>query len=197
MDYYAGLKRRQAPPRPAPIDEEIVLNKKDFIVSRTDLKGYITYANDYFIEICAYTKDELIGVNHNIIRHPDMPKLIFKVLWDRIKAGDKVFAFVKNLRKDGKFYWVLAEVEPAKKNGQIIGYYSFRVRAPRHALKEISQVYKQLLEAEEKGGMKASKELLDAFLAKKRLTYDEYVQKLFKKGFGFGGFLRSFGNVFK
>ncbi len=196
MDYYANLNRRQAPPRPNPIDEEVILNKKDYIVSRTDLRGYITYANDYFIEISAYKKHELIGVNHNIIRHPDMPKLIFKVLWDRIRAGDKVFAFVKNLRKDGKFYWVLAEVEPAKKNGEIVGYYSFRVRAPRHALKEISQVYAKLLEAEKEGGMKASKELLDNFLAKKKLTYDKYVQKLFKKGFGFGGFLRGFGNIF-
>ncbi len=191
------FQRRQSPPRPRPIDSEIVLNKKDFIVSRTDLKGYITYANDYFIEISAYDKDELMGVNHNIIRHPDMPKLIFKVLWDRIKAGDKVFAFVKNLRKDGKFYWVLAEVEPAKKNDNIIGYYSFRVRAPRFALKEISKVYKQLIEAEKAGGMQASKKLLDSFLEKKKLNYDEYIQKLFKKGFGFGGFLRGFGNVFK
>ena len=142
------LKRRQSLPRPTPIYSEIILNKKDFIVSRTDLKGYIIYANDYFIEISAYSKDELMGVNHNIIRHPDMPKLIFKVLWDRIKAGEKVFAFIKNLRKDGKFYWVLAEVEPARKGGEITGYYSFRVRAPRFALKEISKVYKQLLDAE-------------------------------------------------
>ncbi len=197
MDNYIGLKRRRAPLRPQPVDEEVVLNKKDFIVSRTDLKGYITYANDYFAEICAYDKDELIGVNHNIIRHPDIPKLIFKVLWDHIKAGEKVFAFVKNLRKDGKFYWVLAEVEPARKNGEIIGYYSFRVRAPRYALKEITQVYTKLLEAEKNGGIKASKEVLDAFLAKKKLTYNEYIQKLFKSGFGFGGFLRSFGNMFK
>ena len=197
MDYYAGLQRRQAPPKPQPVNEEVVLNKKDFIVSRTDLKGYITYVNDYFIEISAYKKNELIGVNHNIIRHPDMPRLIFKVLWDHIKAGEKVFAFVKNLRKDGKFYWVLTEVEPARKNGEVIGYYSFRVRAPRHALKEISQVYAKLLEAEKDGGMRASKEVMDNFLAKKKITYDEYVQKLFKKGFGLGSFLRSFGNVFK
>ncbi len=197
MDYYINLQRRPSPPRPAPIDEEIVLNKKDFIVSRTDLKGYITYANDYFMQICEYNKDELIGVNHNIIRHPDMPRLIFKVLWDRIKDGDKVFAFVKNLTKTGKFYWVLAEVEPAKKGGKIVGYYSFRVRAPRHALKEISEVYKLLLDAEKEGGMKASQEVLENFLAKKRLSYDDYVQKLFKKGFGFGGFLRGFGSVFK
>ncbi len=191
------FQRRQSPPRPMPIDSEIILNKKDFIVSRTDLKGYITYANDYFIEICAYDKDELMGVNHNIIRHPDMPKLIFKVLWDRIKAGDKVFAFVKNLRKDGKYYWVLAEVEPAKKSGKVVGYYSFRIRAPRFALKEISKVYRQLIEAEKSGGIQASQKLLNDFLEKKKLTYDEYIQKLFKKGFGFGGFLRGFGSVFK
>ncbi len=197
MDYYINIKRRQAPARPQPVDSEIILNKKDFIVSRTDLKGYIVYANDYFMEICGYGKDELMGVNHNIIRHPDMPKLIFKVLWDRIKAGEKVFAFVKNLRKDGKFYWVLAEVEPAKKGGEVIGYYSFRVRAPRFALKEISQVYKELLNAEKIGGIKASEELLNNFLSKKGLTYDEYVQKLFKRGFGFGGFLRGFGSIFR
>ncbi len=193
---YANIQRRQAPPLPTPLNEEIILNKKDFIVSRTDLKGYITYVNDYFVEICEYRKDELIGVNHNIIRHPDMPRLIFKVLWDRIRSGDKVFAFVKNLTKTGKFYWVLAEVEPAKKNGDIVGYYSFRVRAPRYALNEISKVYKLLLDAEKEGGMKASQQLLNAFLAKKNMNYDDYVQKLFKKGFGFGGFLRGFGSMF-
>ncbi|NPA74048.1 MAG: PAS domain S-box protein [Epsilonproteobacteria bacterium] len=191
------IQRREPSRRPIPNYQEIILNKKDFIVSRTDLKGYITYANDYFIEICEYDKEELMGVNHNIIRHPDMPRIIFKVLWDRIKGGDKVFAFVKNLTKTGKFYWVLAEVEPAKKNGEIIGYYSFRVRAPRYALKEISEVYKMLLEAEEGGGMKASKEALDDFLDTKKLTYDEYVQRLFKRGFGLRGFLRGFGNIFR
>ncbi len=193
---YANIQRRQAPPLPTPLNEEIILNKKDFIVSRTDLKGYITYVNDYFVEICEYRKDELIGVNHNIIRHPDMPRLIFKVLWDRIRSGDKVFAFVKNLTKTGKFYWVLAEVEPAKKNGDIVGYYSFRVRAPRYALNEISKVYKLLLDAEKEGGMKSSQQLLNTFLAKKNMNYDDYVQKLFKRGFGFGGFLRGFGSMF-
>ncbi len=197
MEYYAGVKRGPVSLDLQPLDEEVVLNKKDYIVSRTDLKGYITYANDYFVEICAYSKDELIGANHNIIRHPDMPRIVFKILWERIKKGEKVFAFVKNLRKDGKFYWVLAEVEPAYRHKEVIGYYSFRVRAPRHALKEITKVYAKLLEAEKEGGMKASRKVLDDFLSSKKLTYDEYVQKLFKSGFGFGGFLRSFGNIFR
>jgi len=196
MELNLYMNRRQVV-TPPPVNQEVILSKKDFIVSRTDLRGYITYTNDYFMQICEYRRDELLGANHNIIRHPDMPRVIFKLLWDRIRAGEKVFAFVKNLTKSGRYYWVLAEVEPAKKGDKIVGYYSFRVRAPRHALKEIAKVYSSLLEAEKRGGIKASQNLLNDFLSKKNLTYDEYVQKLFKKGFGLVGFLRGFGNIFR
>ena len=91
--------------RPDPLDEEFKFSE-DSIVSSTDLKGIITYANRKFCEIAGYTKSELTGKNHNIVRHPDMPKAAFKELWDTIQVGKEWTGVVKNLRKDGKYYWV-------------------------------------------------------------------------------------------
>ena len=113
MDYYAGLKRRQAPPRPMPVDEEVILNKKDFIVSRTDLKGNITEVSDAFCKISGYKSDELIGQPHSIVRHIDMPKIAFEGLWNTIN-GSKIWnGIVKNSTKEGGFYWVNATIFPS------------------------------------------------------------------------------------
>ena len=99
-------------------------------VSRTDLKGIITHANDAFVELSGYSREELIGKNHNIIRHPDMPEAAFRDLWATVKSGLPWRGLVKNRRKNGDFYWVEAFVAPLKKNGQITGYVSVRSPAP-------------------------------------------------------------------
>ena len=144
---------------------EKVMGENDFIVSKTDTKGLITYCNQIFIEMSGYTKEELIGANHNLIRHPDMPAVAFKLAWDLIKSGKEFFGFVKNLKKDGGYYWVFAYITADyDKNGKIIGYSSFRWKPSDAALKSIEPVYKLLIDAEKKGGMKASGELLGAFL---------------------------------
>lgn len=105
---------------------ETIVPNDELIVSRTNLKGEITYANELFAQISAYKVDELIGQTHNIVRHPDMPKVIFQELWESLKNGDKWSGAIKNLRKDKGFYWVWAEISAVKKDGKIIEYKSIR-----------------------------------------------------------------------
>lgn len=118
------------------------------IVSRTDLAGIITHANDAFVEMSGYARDELIGAPHHILRHPDMPKLAFKGLWDTLVAGQKWHGYVKNLRKDGSYYWVYATAVPNVRAGQIVGYTSVRRKPSRSRIAELVPVYSQWLEQE-------------------------------------------------
>ena len=147
------------------INNEKIMDENDFIVSKTDTKGFITYCNRIFVDMAGWSRDELIGANHNIIRHPDMPRIAFKILWDLISQKKEFFGFVKNLRKDGGYYWVLAYITAdVDLNGNIIGYSSFRKRPSRIAIEEITPIYKQLVDAEKDGGMDASYRLLKELL---------------------------------
>ncbi len=131
-----------------PIDEEYLFQGR-VIISETDLKGVITYANRKFCEISGYTKEELVGQPHNIIRHPDMPKEAFDKLWSTIQSGQIWHGLVKNLRKDGKFYWVETEVLPSKDSkGNIIGYVAARKPAPRKDIAETAEMYRKMKEKE-------------------------------------------------
>ena len=130
--------------RPTPIDEEFLF-KDGVIVSSTDLKGIITYANRTFCDISGYTKKELTGKNHNIVRHPDMPKAAFKDMWDTIKAGNEWTGVVKNLRKDGRYYWVYTHVAPIKDDqGTIIGYTAVRRPASDNEKQESTALYAEM-----------------------------------------------------
>jgi len=162
------------------IEKEIILNTKQYIVSKTDTRGDITYANDYFIEICGYSHKELIGKPHNIIRHPDMPRIIFKLMWQRIETGQNIMAVVKNKAKDGSYYWVVTDFEAKKDKltNEIISYTAFRKAAPRDAINKITPIYKKLLEIEKSGGMKASEKYLLWYLEEKNLSYDEFINTL-------------------
>ena len=133
--------------RPEPIDEEYKFSE-GLIVSSTDLKGIITYANRTFCEIANYDKKELVGKNHNIVRHPDMPKAAFQDLWDTLKAGKEWKGIVKNLRKDGKYYWVYSHIQPVEKDGVVIGYTAARRPASENEIKESTEQYKIMLEEE-------------------------------------------------
>jgi len=166
--------------RPRPVDKEITLDPKRYIVSKTDSKGIITYGNDYFVEISGYAEAELIGQPHNIIRHPDMPKVAFKLMWDRIQSGQPFMAIVKNLAKDGSYYWVVSEFESKKDKltNKITGYTAFRKAAPKDAVKAIEPIYAKLLEIEEVSGMEGAENYLVGFLEEAGLSYDEYINKL-------------------
>jgi PAS domain S-box-containing protein len=152
------------------------MNENDFIVSKTDLKGKITYCNRIFIEMAEYTEEELLGAPHNIIRHPDMPKAVFQLLWDRIQKKEEVFAFVLNQTKNKNEYWVFANVTASLDvRGNIIGYYSVRRKPNPKAIEIIKPLYAQMLQAERSGGVSASSKILTDLLEKKGMSYDELI----------------------
>jgi PAS domain S-box-containing protein len=131
-----------------PIDEEYV-HEESVIISQTDLKGVITYANQKFCEVSAYKIDELIGQPHSLIRHPSMPKAAFAKMWQTIKSGQMWNGLVKNLRKDGLYYWVDAEILPIRnEEEEITGYMAVRKRASRKNIIETEEIYNKMLEEE-------------------------------------------------
>ena len=121
------------------------------IVSETNIKGLIKYANPYFIEVSGFTQDELYGSPHNILRHPDMPVEAFADMWDTIKSGIPWTAMVKNRRKNGDFYWVYANVTPIYENGQVVGYMSVRNKGTREQINEAENIYRLIREGKAKG----------------------------------------------
>ncbi|WP_151670799.1 PAS domain-containing protein [Nitrincola schmidtii] len=127
------------------VDEEVPYPDGKLIVSRTDVKGFITHVNQAFVDMSGYTREELIGANHNILRHPDMPAIAFKGLWDTVEKGEKWQGFVKNLRKDGTYYWVKATVIPNIRNGQLLGYTSVRRKPSRSKIRESEALYATLM----------------------------------------------------
>jgi aerotaxis receptor len=134
--------------RPIPLDEEYFFEGRA-IVSETDLDGIITFVNRRFCEISGYSTSELVGQPHNIIRHPDMPKAAFEQVWKTIQSGTIWHGLVKNLRKDGKYYWVDTEVSPIYDNNGIVkGYMAARKPASRKNIEETAQIYKKMLEQE-------------------------------------------------
>lgn len=130
------------------VDREVPYPDGKLIVSRTDTKGYITHANQAFVDMSGYKLDELIGANHCILRHPDMPSAAFKDLWDTIQEGRKWHGYVKNLRKDGAYYWVKATVIPNIRNGQLMGYTSVRRKPSRTKVDASAKLYAEMLVGE-------------------------------------------------
>lgn len=163
-----------------PINKERTLKEGDFVVSKTDTKGRITYCNEIFLELSGYDEEELLGAQHNIIRHPDMPRGVFQFLWDTIKQGNECFAYVKNMAKDGSYYWVFANVTPDKgPNGEIVGYFSVRRRPKPEAVSIMSGVYAAMLAEEQRAGsrdaIRASLALLTSQLEEQNLSYEEFI----------------------
>ena len=130
--------------RPEPINEEYTFSE-GLIVSSTDIKGIITYANRKFCEIAGYSKTELVGKNHNIVRHPDMPKAAFKDVWETLQKGTAWNGIVKNLRKDGRYYWVYSHITPILSDGTLTGYTAARRPATQTEIIETKPLYEKLL----------------------------------------------------
>jgi PAS domain S-box-containing protein len=166
-----------------PTEKEIVMRDDEFIVSKTDVKGRITYVNQVFIDFSGYTEDELIGIQHNVIRHPEMPRGVFKLLWSAIADGQEIFAYVKNMCKDGSYYWVLANITPSVDvNGATVGYYSVRRKANPRAIPIVTDLYRKMLAAERQAGARnataASLDLMQQVINEKGLNYEEFVLSL-------------------
>ena len=165
--------------RPIVIDEEIRFSKKKFIVSKTDVKGNIVFINKNFTEISGYDEAELIGEPHNISRHPDMPRAIFYLVWQNLLTGRAISGVIKNLAKDGRYYWVISDFE-AKLNsdGSINALTAFRRAVPQDVIDTIEELYMALLAIEKKHGVEKSLVYLQGFLEEKELTYDEFISEL-------------------
>ena len=165
-----------------PTTTERFFDKNEIIVSKTDLKGHLTYVNRTFMAIADYTEPELLGQPHSLIRHPDMPRCVFKLLWDRLQAKQEIFAYVKNMTKHGDFYWVLAHATPSlSPTGEVLGYHSNR-RVPEHRIVDsvIAPLYRSLKEIEDREadrrvGLEKSTGALHAILKEKGIGYDEFI----------------------
>ena len=163
-----------------PTHLERVIRENDFIVSKTDLTGRITYCNETFIDISGYTEPELLGAQHNINRHPDMPRGVFQLLWDTIKSGRECFAYVKNLCKDGSYYWVFANVTPNfDDRHQPTCYFSVRRKPRPEAIQIVSDLYAAMLAEENRAGPRdavaASTVLLNKLLKERGETYEKFI----------------------
>ncbi len=164
---------------------ERYFDENELIVSKTNLKGHLTYCNDIFLSIAGYSEADCLGQPHSMIRHPDMPRAIFALLWQTLLDGREIFAYVMNRCKNGDHYWVLAHVTPSRDmNGAIIGFHSNR-RVPDRSILEnsILPLYKDLLALERgqknrKQGLKASMEMLGGFLKEKNMEYDQFIATL-------------------
>lgn len=166
--------------KPSPTDKEIVLNSDKIIITKADTKGYIIYTNDYFCEISGYTKEELNGVNHDITHHQDMPSAIFNLLWENISVGKPFKAILKNLAKNGNFYWGLADIQPYLDpiTNKIEHHTSYVKSIQKSIIDDISRLYKNLKEKEQIGGVESSRVFLDDYLKLNNTTYDRYIDKL-------------------
>ena len=159
------------------------MREEDFIVSKTDPKGRITYANRIFMDIAGYRESELLGVQHNIIRHPDMPRAVFKMMWETLQAGHEFFGIVKNMASDGSFYWTFANVTPTRdERGDTVGYYSVRRKPRAEAIALLAPLYAEMLAREKAAGPKAaidaSRVILEQRCAASGVSYDEFVLAL-------------------
>lgn len=167
-----------------PTGVERRVGAEEIIVTKTDPRGVVKYANDVFLRISAYAPRDVIGKPHNVIRHPDMPRCVFKLLWDTLKAEREVFAYIVNLAADGAHYWVFAHVTPSfGDDGEVVGYHSNRRAPDWNAVARVTELYAALRAEESRhddpgDGLAASSALLTATLAERGQTYDEYVWSL-------------------
>ncbi len=170
-----------ARPTVTPTGREQTFRDDEIIVSKTDLKGIIRYANQVFVRISGFTEAELLGAPHNLIRHPQMPGCVFKLLWDTIQSGSEIFAYVINLCKNGDHYWVYAHVTPSFDDaGNIIGYHSSRRTPDRDAVEKVIPLYEELCQIEKshsnyREGMQAATDALLGRLDDAGVSYAEFV----------------------
>ena len=167
---------------PVHVRGERTFGRDEIIVSKTDLKGRLTYANDVFLRVSAYSEEEVLGQPHSLIRHPETPRGLFHVLWETIQGGQEIFAYINNLAKDGANYWVLAHVTPSRAaNGSIVAYHSNRRLPARAAITRIEELYASMRAAEA-----GHRRTVDAAAASRRVleeslggrSYDEFIWEL-------------------
>ncbi|QYH03384.1 PAS domain-containing protein [Campylobacter lari] len=160
---------------------EKVLTSDVLITSKTNLKGEIIYANEDFLKYSDYKIEEILYKPHSIMRHPDMPRTVFKYLWDNIQIKREVFAFVKNKTKFNDYYWVFANITAScDSNENILNYYSVRRKPKAEAVKTIEEIYKVLIRKEKESGIKAGLEELNAVVKSYGMSYNELIMQIQK-----------------
>lgn len=173
-----------ARPTTTPTGHEITFAEHEIIVSKTDTHGVVTYANEVFLRVAGYTEPEVIGQPHNFIRHPDMPRCVFALLWETVKSGKEIFAYVVNMARNGDHYWVFAHVTPSyDPEGRLIGYHSNRRTADAEAVAKVRELYSRLRQEEQRHSVpakaaEAGGQLLRRILAEKNMDYAEFVFSL-------------------
>ena len=164
-----------------PTRNERFFDKHELIVSKTDPKGRITYANSVFLRVAVLSQAQIIGAAHSIIRHPDMPRAVFKKMWDRLAQGREIFAYVKNMASNGDFYWTIAHVTPSRdEQGILTGFHSNRRVPARSSVSVIAELYDKLLKIEcgatsRKVGLEKSEQALRTILQERGMEYDKFV----------------------
>jgi PAS domain S-box-containing protein len=164
-----------------PTGREKTFSENDIIVSKTDLKGRITYANRTFVQVSGFSEEELLGQPHNIIRHPGMPQAVFNFLWDTLEQGREIFAYVKNMSRNGDHYWVFAHVTPTFDDARrIIGYHSSRRSPDRKQVELFEDIYaelraEELRHADWRQGMQAATQMLLNAVAERKMEYAEFI----------------------
>lgn len=164
-----------------PSGKEAFFDVSEIIVSKTDMKGRIEYANDVFLNIAGYTEEECLGEPHSMIRHPKMPRAVFKLLWETIERKEEIFAYVINMTKSGDHYWVFAHVTPSlDDNGNVIGFHSNRRVPGRDAVAKVEKLYADLVATEQKhanakDGLQASYDQLISFVNDNGGKYEELI----------------------
>ncbi len=170
-------------PNISPSSREIKMADGEFIVSKTDTKGRITYCNRTFMQIAGYSERQLLNIQHNIVRHPDMPRGVFRFLWQTLEQGKEFFGYVKNMTADGSYYWVFANVTPDyDREGQLKGYYSVRRKPSTSAIATVEPIYREMIAIEQRAGSKdgpdESLRYLQQTLDGLGTSYEEFVLSL-------------------
>ena len=164
-----------------PTGEERTFSPDELIVSKTDPRGVITYANDVFLRVSCYSRSEVVGKPHNLIRHPEMPKAVYRLLWDTLAKKREIFAYINNLAADGAHYWVLAHITPSYGyDGSVVGYHANRRSPSPAAIEQMTPLYEQLLAEERRHGIgreavEASSALLERLVAEQAESYERFI----------------------
>ncbi|WP_000098068.1 PAS domain-containing protein [Vibrio sp. RC586] len=170
----------------SPQEKEVTFSRDELIISKTDLQGKITYANRTFMKVSNYSELHLLNQNHNIIRHPSMPRGVFYGLWSTLKAGEEFFGFVKNYTADKDYYWVFANITPDITNGKVVGYYSVRRTPSKEAISLVIKLYEKMLENERHFDRKSAPEaswkwLIESIEKEHNQSYEEFALGLYKQ----------------
>ncbi|QLF93192.1 PAS domain-containing protein [Pseudomonas sp. ABC1] len=157
---------------------EVRLGDNEQIISKTDLKGRIIYANRAFMRISDFAEPDLLGIQHNIVRHPEMPRGVFHLMWETLKSGQEFFGFIKNLTSNGDHYWVFANVTPDREpGGEVVGYFSVRRRPSAKGVATIQALYAGMLAVERSAGAARAIDASRAHLAERLggQSYERFV----------------------